>query len=236
MSTETQTPPAPSRIEDLQRKMKLTGTVKKVELFGAFVDVGVGRDGLVHISAMSTKPVTRVADMVKEGDTITVWVRRADPQAGRIDLTMIEPQALEWDEIKAGQVYTGKVVKLEKFGAFVEIGAERPGMIHISELATYRVEEVSEVVKLGEEVQVKVLGVDARKKQIKLSMKALEQAEPEEAEADDEKPLTAMELAMRRAQQKAGQPGKNVARPGSTKRHRNAQEDILSRTLASKRK
>ena len=58
---------APQRLEDLQPKMKLTGTVKKIELFGAFVDVGVGRDGLVHISALSKKPVTKVEDVVKEG-------------------------------------------------------------------------------------------------------------------------------------------------------------------------
>src|SRR5436190_4679930 len=109
---------APQRLEDLQPKMKLTGTVKKIELFGAFVDVGVGRDGLVHISAMSKKPVTKVGDVVKEGDTVTVWVRRVDTQQGRIDLTMVEPTALDWEDIKPGAVMTGKVVKIERFGAF----------------------------------------------------------------------------------------------------------------------
>ena len=68
------------------------------------MDVGVGRDGLVHISAMSAQPINRVEDVVKEGDTVNVWVRRVDPQAGRIDLTMIEPLGLDWDEIKSGQV------------------------------------------------------------------------------------------------------------------------------------
>lgn len=237
MSTETPITTAPSRLEDLQRKMKLTGTVKKVELFGAFVDVGVGRDGLLHISALSTKPVKRVEDVVKEGDSVTVWVRRVDPVAKRIDLTMIEPMALEWDEIKSGQVLNGKIIKLEKFGAFVEVGAERPGMIHISELANYRVEEVNEIVKLGDEVQVKVLGVDSRKKQIKLSMKALDvEVEPEETETDA-KPMTAFEAALRRAQEKSGQNVKTMFRaPSRPKRHRDTQEDLLSRTLATKRK
>jgi len=87
---------APQRLEDLQPKMKLTGTVKKIELFGAFVDVGVGRDGLVHISAMSKKPVTKVDDVVKAGDTVTVWVRRVDTQAGRIELSMVEPSGQTW--------------------------------------------------------------------------------------------------------------------------------------------
>src|SRR5512136_2779157 len=149
VSNDVQDTPAPSRLEDLQPKMKLTGTVKKIELFGAFIDIGVGRDGLVHISALSPQRVNQVSDVVKEGDPVTVWVRKVDPKAGRVELTMIEPLAVDWDEIKPGQVYTGKVVKLEKFGAFVDIGAERPGMVHISEMATYRVEEVSEIVKMN---------------------------------------------------------------------------------------
>jgi ribosomal protein S1 len=227
---------APKRLEDLQRKQKLTGTVKKVELFGAFVDVGVGRDGLVHISALRKQPVNKVEDVVKEGDEVTVWVRRVDTQAGRIDLTMIEPTALDWDDIRPGMVMTGKVVKIERFGAFVELGAERPGLIHISELATYRVEDVTEIVKLNQEVEVKVLAVDPRKKQIKLSMKALDvfEVEPEEAE---EAPLTAMQIAMQRAQAQQRPNSRDAERRARDKqRQRDDQEDILSRTLASKRK
>jgi small subunit ribosomal protein S1 len=229
--------PAPHRLEDLKRKMKLTGTVKKVELFGAFVDVGVGRDGLVHISAMSAQPINRVEDVVKEGDTVTVWVRRVDPQAGRIDLTMIEPLGLEWDEIKSGQVYKGKVTKIERFGAFVDIGAERPGLIHISELADYRVEEVTEIVKMGDEVEVKVIGVDTRKRQIKLSIKALEVDEPIQEEAG-ETPLTAMQIALQRAMGDPGEPEQRAAnrRSKDRDRQRRDQEDILSRTLTTKRK
>ena len=227
--------PAPTRLADLKPKMKLTGTVKKVELFGAFVDVGAGRDGLLHISALSPKRVNQVSDLVKAGDTITVWVRKVDPQAGRLDLTMIEPLALDWDEIKPRQVYTGKVTKLEKFGAFVDIGAERPGMVHISELASYRVEEVSEIVKPGDEVQVKVLAVDPRKKQIKLSLKALE--DPGEAVAEtEEAPRTAMQLALQRAMAGGREGDSRADRKAQAQIKRQEQEDILSRTLASKRK
>jgi small subunit ribosomal protein S1 len=228
---------APQRLEDLTRKMKLTGTVKKVELFGAFVDVGVGRDGLVHISELSRQKVTRVEDVVKEGDTVTVWVRRADPQTGRIELTMNEPQALDWDDIKPGQTYTGKVTKLERFGAFVEIGAERPGLVHISELATYRVDEASEIVKQGQEVTVRVLAVDARKKQIKLSMKALDLEDMVVDDESDDEPLTAMQIALQRAQQGENQKGSAGRRQKDRgERDRDTQEDILSRTLANKRK
>jgi small subunit ribosomal protein S1 len=226
--------PAPLRLEDLQRKMKLTGTVKKVELFGAFVDVGVGRDGLIHISALSNRPVAKVEDVVKAGDTVTVYVRKVDPRAGRIDLSLVEPSALEWDEIKPGQIYTGKVVKLERFGAFVEIGAERPGLVHISELASYRVEEVSEIVKMGQDVEVKVLGVDPRKRQIKLSMKAVDVYEEEPGEPE-EAPLTAMQIALRKAQEDAQQDKKGRQKQKGD-RGRQDQEDIFSRTLANKRK
>jgi len=229
--------PAPHRLEDLKRKMKITGTVKKVELLGAFVDIGVGRDGLVHISAMSAQPINRVEDVVKEGDTVTVWVRRVDPPAGRIDLTMIEPLGLDWDEIKTGQLYKGKVTKLEKFGAFVDIGAERPGLIHISELASYRVEEVNEIVKVGDEVEVKVIGVDPRKRQIKLSIKAVDADIPVEVETE-ETPLTAMQIALQRAMGDNGSDEQRASnrRSKNRERQRRDQEDILSRTLTTKRK
>ncbi len=233
-SLEAPQDPAPLRLEDLKRKMKLTGTVKKIELFGAFVDVGVGRDGLVHISSLSNRPVNKVEDIVKAGDTVTVWVRKADPRAGRIDLSMVEPSALDWDEIKPGQVYTGKVVKIERFGAFVEIGAERPGLVHISELATYRVEEVTEIVKMGQEIEVKVLAVDPRKRQIKLSMKALD-VFVEEPEEPGEAPLTAMQIALGKAQADAQQSKKDRHKQKGDK-GRQDQEDIFSRTLANKRK
>jgi len=233
VSNDVQDTPAPLRLEDLQPKMKLTGTVKKIELFGAFVDVGAGRDGLVHISALSPQRVNQVTDVVKEGETITVWVRKVDAKAGRLDLTMIEPLGVDWGDLKAGQVYTGKVVKLEKFGAFVDIGAERPGMVHISEMATYRVEDVSEIAKVGQEVEVKVLGVDPRKKQIKLSMKALDVVEEEEVDEQDEPGLTAMQLAFRRAQEGRAAAGKGKAKFKTSRRE---QEDILSRTLATRRK
>ncbi|MBL8097331.1 MAG: S1 RNA-binding domain-containing protein [Anaerolineales bacterium] len=234
--TDTQAA-APSRLEDLKPKMELTGTVKKIELFGAFVDVGVGRDGLVHISALKPERVNNVADVVKEGDTVTVWVKKVDAEQGRLDLTMVRPLGIEWGELKRGQRFNGKVVKLEKFGAFVDIGAERPGLVHISEVAAYRVEDIKEALKDNQEVQVQVLGVDPRKKQIKLSIKAVELAEMSEAEEEDEAPeanLTAMQLAFRKAQDAARAAAR--AKGKNDRRDRVVQEDLLSRTLANRPK
>jgi small subunit ribosomal protein S1 len=95
---------------------------------------------------------------------------------------MLKPLDLEWREIKSGMVVKGTVVRLEKFGAFVEIGAERPGLIHISEMAHGYVRTPSEVVKEGDEVEAQVLEVNRRKKQIKLSLKALQEIPVKEEE------------------------------------------------------
>src|SRR5512144_2610411 len=156
----------------LEPKTKLSGKVLKTTLAGALVDVGQSIPGVIHISQLSKDPVNKVEDIVKEGQTVEVWVRRV--KKDRIELTMIEPLALEWKEIEPDMVVKGKVVRLESYGAFVDIGAERPGMVHVSELAHGYVKTPGEVVKEGDEVEAKVLDVNRKKKQIKLSMKALE--------------------------------------------------------------
>src|SRR5512145_1794899 len=156
----------------LEPKTKLNGKVLKTTLAGALVDVGQNIPGVIHISQLSTEPVNKVEDVVKEGQTVDVWVRRV--KKDRIELTMVQPLALEWKEIEPDMVVKGKVVRLETYGAFVDIGAERPGMVHVSELAHGYVKTPGEVVKEGDEVEAKVLDVNRKKKQIKLSMKALE--------------------------------------------------------------
>ena len=156
----------------LEPKTKLSGKVLKTTLAGALVEVGQNIPGVIHISQLSKDPVNKVEDVVKEGQTVDVWVRRV--KKDRIELTMIEPLALEWKEIEPDMVVKGKVVRLEAYGAFVDIGAERPGMVHVSELAHGYVKTPNEIVKEGDEVEAKVLDVNRKKKQIKLSMKALE--------------------------------------------------------------
>lgn len=248
----------PKSIADLKPKMALTGTVKRIELFGAFVDVGVGRDGLVHISQISDEPVKNVNDVLKAGQEVKVWVRRVDTDQNRIDLTMIEPPGLSWNEIQTGQVLTGTVVRVERFGAFIELGAERPGMVHVSELSSGYVGAPEDVVKVGDEVQVKVIKVNSRKKQIDLSIKALEMPAVEAAqqpEEDEGKAPTTMELALRRAMQAADESfpalekvmasadadrtsRKQNKRERRDKRqankHRQQQEEIMSRTLGNR--
>jgi len=195
----------PETIEDLEPKMKVAGKVLKTSLAGAIVDVGVGIPGLIHISKIQKGSVTRVADVLKIGQEVEVWVQRTDPEKKKIELTMIEPAGMDWGEIKPEMELVGKVTRIEKYGVFVDINAERPGLVHISEMAHGYVRTPNDVVKMGDEVSVKVLKVDRRKKQIKLSMKALEES-PQEAlhfeEEEDEirEPTpTAFEAAIRKA-------------------------------------
>jgi ribosomal protein S1 len=245
---------APASFEELETRMRLKGKVKRLELYGAFVDVGVGVDALIHISQLSNKPVNRVSDVLNVDDEIEVWVDKVDQERGQFTVTMVEPSQLDWSDLNEGQAYVGKVTRLENFGAFVDIGAPKEGLVHISELSYNYVNHPSEVVKTGDEVTVKVLGFNRRKRRIDLSMKALQEAPEGEATAgasdafvdDYEEPEempTAMEIALRRAlgedsAQFTGDPDRkrSRARQGRSRRDRlrQEQESLLSRTLASR--
>lgn len=228
----------PRSLADLQPKMRLEGTVAKLEMFGAFVDVGLGQPGLVHISMLSRARVNRVEDVVREGQAVEVWVQRVDPGRNRLELTMIPPVQVEWKDLAPGKRLRGKVVRLEKFGAFVDIGADRPGLVHVSEMSREYVRDPAEVVKVGAEIDVAVIEVDRTKRQIRLSMKAADEepAAPVEEEAEPPVP-TAMELALRQAMGEA-EPHNPAAAdaPAAPRRgrRREAQEDILKRTLKTR--
>jgi len=221
----------PSDIRELRPKMKLQGQVSRVELFGAFVDVGVGHDGLVHISQLREGRVNRVADIVSEGDEVTVWVIKVDPDRGRISLTMIEPPERTIEDLDPGTVLNGKVTRLTRYGAFVDIGVERNGLVHVSEMAEGYVKDPGEYVSVGDRVDVRVASVDLRKRQIELSMVDLPVEELEEAEEVGQEVPTAVELALKEAMSQPDQ--EQTARP--RRKRRKAVDDeraeILARTL-----
>lgn len=152
-------------------KTKLSGKIVKITLAGALVDVGQELPGVIHISQIQKDPVNKVEDVLQPGQSVDTWVRRV--KKDRIELTMIEPLGMEWGEIQPEMVVKGKVVRLETYGAFVDFGAERPGMVHVSELTRGYVKTPGEVVKEGDEIEAVVLEVNRKKKQIRLSMKAL---------------------------------------------------------------
>ena len=231
---------SPSLDAQFNKKDKVHGTVVKTTLSGAVVDIGEGKLAVVPISQLRKEPVRRVEDILKEGDSVDAWVRRVDPKQDRVELTLIQPLGMEWRDLKKDMVVSGRVTKLEKFGAFIEIGAERPGLLHVSEMSHDYVRKPEDVVTIGQEVQVRVLDVDRRKKQIKLSMKVLEPepkavAEPEE---EPEKPVpTAMEIALRKAMSEEEQPAIKVAKGKSSRKSAQPDmEDILARTLENKPK
>ena len=253
----------PGNIKDIKNKMYFRGRVVKTTLAGALVDIGMEIPGMVHISQLQKAAVKRVEDVIHEGDEVDVWVRRVSPKKGRIELTMIKPLGLEWGEIKKDMVVTGKVIRLEKFGVFVDIGAERPGLVHISEMTHDFIRTPGDVVKEGDEIEVKVLDVIKPKKQIKLSMKALQdkpedvvkavlektekkeqrsrekERETEPAEEVKEVPIpTAMEMALREAMEKKGVDNVNELAEKKKKR-KNPEtnpelETIFSRTLKTR--
>ena len=218
---------------DLQRGLKLTGKVVKVEDFGAFVNIGAPKDGLVPVSAMARGRVEKPSDVVKEGDEVTVWITKASKKENRIGLSMVEPPAVDWSDIRVGQIYIGKVTRIESFGAFVDIGAEREGMVHVSEMDAGYVGRPSDVVKVGDEVEVRVIDLNPKKRQIKLSMK-MEAAQVNTPVEEDNAVLTPMQLAFQAAQQQnqpAAAPAKNT-RPAVK---RGEHEDIFARTIQQHR-
>ena len=233
--------------KEIKAKERYTGTVLKTTLQGALVDIGSEVPAFIHISQAvkdgdPKKPINSIEEVLEKGQKLEFWVKRV--RKDRIELTMKEPLALEWREIKPGMTVKGTVIRLETFGAFVEIGAERPGLIHISELSHSYVRTPSEVVREGDEVETKVLEVNRRKKQIKLSIKALQElpeqlsqaAGVKEEEQAQEPDLTAMEIAMRQAMEKSEDEEATASKqkPRKKKDSSSEQDDILSRTLEKK--
>ena len=218
----------PTSITDLQPKMRLQGSITRTELYGAFVDIGLERDGLIHISRLAERRIKKVTDQVNVGDKVTVWVQSVDPEKGRIALTMVEPAEVEWDELAEGQIRTGKVVRIERYGVFVDLGAERPGLLHVREMGQY-VRNPAEVMHLNEEVEVKILRIDRRKRQIDLTMQ-LDAGDVGQDDGEDEPRLSQMKIAYQQAQ--ALSAGSHRPRKKSKRqRRRNEMDDIYRRTL-----
>jgi len=222
----------PPRLEwrDLRPKQKYVGKVTRIESFGAFVDIGAPREGLVHISRLSRQRVESVSDVVQVGDEVTVWVHEVNKKAGRISLTMVEPPAVDWDDLHIGDIYRGKVTRLESFGAFVDIGAPREGLLHVRDMGVGYLDHPSEFLEVGEEIEVQVLKVDRRRGRIELGMKG---AGLELTEEEMEEPPTVMELALRQAlAEKARQRQRQREEEDEARaRARREQEEILARTL-----
>ena len=154
-----------------------TGVVKSLTSYGAFVDIG-GVDGLCHISELSWSNLKHPSEVVSVGDTIDVYVKSYDPENQKVSLGYKKEEDNPWEKLKneypIGSEFTAPVVSITKFGAFVRILPGVDGLVHISEISNERVNKVSDVLKVGDEVRVKLINVDFDRKRISLSMKACE--------------------------------------------------------------
>ena len=174
---------------------KYTGTVKSLTSYGAFVDIG-GVDGMVHVSELSWRRIKNPAEVVKVGDVIDVYVIALDPEKRKISLGYKTAEMNPWNQFTAkysvGDVAKVKIVKMMTFGAFAEIVPGVDGLIHISQIADRRIGKPEDVLTVGQEVDAKIIDIDAENKRISLSIRALleptveEQAKALAEEADAE--------------------------------------------------
>jgi small subunit ribosomal protein S1 len=177
----------PRRVKDIEPGMELEGRVTSIALYGIFVDMGVGRDGLVHISEMSDTRIDSPSDIVQIGDTVKVRVKSVEPDGRRISLTMrtkerageprnrgrkkVELDREKLASLRIGDNIEGTVTGIAQFGVFVDIGVGKDGLVHVSELAEGRVEKAEDAVQVGQTYTFKILEVDADGTRISLSLR-----------------------------------------------------------------
>jgi len=161
-------------LASLQRGDVLKGTVTSIADFGAFVDLG-GADGLIHLSELAWHRVGHPSEVLKVGQTVEVYVMNVDPEKKRIGLSLRrmtpEPWSVVSDQYVVGQVVTAQITRLTAFGAFAKIDNTIEGLIHISEMADYRISHPKEIVHEGDEVQVRIIKVDPQNRRVGLSLR-----------------------------------------------------------------
>ncbi|WP_253205560.1 30S ribosomal protein S1 [Clostridium estertheticum] len=159
---------------ELKKGEKRKGVVTRLAKFGAFVDLG-GIDGLIHVSQLSWKRVQEPSEVVAVGDEVEVTVLDFDKEKGRISLGLKSEQGNPWNNItsnyKPGAIVEGTVVKLMDFGAFVQLESGVEGLVHLSEISEERIAKVSDVLKVGEVVKVKIGEINEKDRRISLSIR-----------------------------------------------------------------
>lgn len=216
---------------ELKVGAKIAGKVRHIGLYGALVDIGTGQDALLHVSQLGQAEVKRIEDLVQPGSAVDAYVYRIRDD-GHVALTLEKQPDVAWSGISVGNSYNGTVTRIESFGIFVDFGAERPGMVHVSEMADGYVKSPGDIVSIGDDVEVRVLKVDRRRRQTDLTMKPVVEEVEIVNEADDDIP-TAMAQAFRRAMEDREEDQDEKNRKSAKQSRRNQQDDIISRTLRS---
>jgi small subunit ribosomal protein S1 len=228
---------------------QVTGTVKRIADFGAFVDIGVGRDGLIHISELSVRRVGKVTDVLSEGQEVTAWIKKLDRERNRISLTLIDPNTKTIRDLNKDDIVQGTVTRILPYGAFVDIGIGRDALLHVREMGVGYVAKPEDVVKVGDTIEARIIELSRRRGRVDLSLKGLreepeptpppmpeaaqpqssgsrrrQEPEPEDDYEDEEdlediEVLSPMELAFKRAMEAEGME-LNLSRKKQNKRNR----------------
>ncbi|MDO8127502.1 MAG: 30S ribosomal protein S1 [Candidatus Brocadiales bacterium] len=171
---------------------KISGTVRNLANYGAFVEIEDGIDGLLHVSDISwSKKVTHPGEMLKKGDTIEAVVLSVDKEKKRVALGMKQLEKDPWEsdipnKYQVGGLVKGKVTKLTNFGAFVELEKGIEGLLHVSEMSDKKVSDPQGLVSIGDEIEVKIIRLDASNRKLGLSMKRAAETTQEEGESGEE--------------------------------------------------
>jgi small subunit ribosomal protein S1 len=166
------------------------GNVRNLTNYGAFIEIEEGIDGLLHVSDMSwTRKISHPSEVVEKGQSVKCKVLSVDQQRRRIALGLKQLEEDPWatdipNRYQSGQVVKGTVTKLTNFGVFVGLENGLEGLLHISELADHKVENPEEIVKVGDEIEVKVLRVDTEERKIGLSRKRVQWTEDQVDEGE----------------------------------------------------
>lgn len=237
------------KIVRLSVGQELTGTVKRTTDFGVFVDIGAGRDGLIHVSELSVDRVQSPKEFVQKGQTVTVWIKRLDRERNRISLTMISPDTKTLRDLQKDEIIEGTVTRLVPYGAFIDIGVGTDALLHVREMGNNYIAKPEDVVEVGETFDVRIIAINRRRRRIDLSIKGLRE-EPEEevpeevVDSNDEvvdrfenvEVLSPMELAFKRAMEAEGE---EIPLPKAKRRRkrraRSTQAEIIQRTLNTMR-
>ena len=226
-------------IQKLQVGEKRRGYVQSVLDFGAFVDIGSDKDALLPVSRLSQEHIADIHRELKEGDEVEVWISEVRMPKGKkwqINVSKLSPEIKTIDDLQRGSKITGKVTGFKKEGALIDVQVGEDALLPVSEIAYDYIEDASEVLEAGQELELLVLRVNARRRQVAVSLKRL-QPPPDEEEygdltPDEGPPLSAMELAFLKAQQ--SQDGTSKKRRKKARSRTNSeQEDIFARTLKS---
>lgn len=190
--------------EQVEEGQHYTGKVKSLTNFGAFVDLG-GVDGMVHISELSWNRIKHPSEVLNVGDTVEVYVKGLDRENGKISLGYKRPEDNPWvkleKEYPVGTVCTAKIVGMTQFGAFASVIPGIDGLIHISQIADHRIEKPQDVLKIGDEVKVKITDIDFDRHRVSLSIRALLE-EQQSAQDEDAAQAPAEEVVYSTSQDK----------------------------------